>query len=563
MKHRGILLRAAALGLALALLAGCSAAGTDSSVSAQTFTDAEQTSTASVSALDPTSLFSDRDLDGSYDPAEAVAITLTGDSAACDSTAVTIDGSRITLTEEGVYLVSGTLADGQLIVDAGDEDKVQIVLDGASVTSSTSAALYVRNADKVFVTLAEGSSNTLANGGEYVDIDENSIDGAVFSKSDLTLNGSGSLTVSAAAGHGVVCKDTLVITGGSYTVTAEKQGLSGKEGVAVAAGTFDITSGTDGIHAENTDDASLAFVYIADGSFSVAAQGDAVSAGGALQIDGGTFELTTGEGSASVELTSSDSAGGQRGGFDPAAQSTTAADADAADETSQKGIKGEGSFAINGGVFVVDTVDDCLHGGSDMTITAGTFTLSSGDDAVHADGALTISGGSFTIPYSYEGLEGQSVTVTDGEFDITSSDDGINAAGGADSSGFGGGRTEQFTSGSDSFILIEGGSFTIVSGGDCVDSNGDLTIAGGTLDLVCNGAGNTALDTDGTYTHSGGTVTTNDGSEENPGAMGGGGGRGDMGGGTLPDGSAPDGTAPEGGTAGKGGQRPGQNAAAG
>lgn len=561
MKHRGIFLRAAALSLALALLAGCSAAGTDSSVSAQTFTGAEETSASSAPALDPASLFSDRDLDGSYDSAEAVAITLTGDSAACDSTAVTIDGSQITLTEEGVYLVSGTLADGQLIVDAGDEDKVQIVLDGASVTSSTSAALYVRNADKVFVTLAEGSSNALANGGEYVDIDENSIDGAVFSKSDLTLNGSGSLTVSAAAGHAVVCKDTLVITGGSYTVTAEKQGLSGKEGVAVAAGAFDITSGTDGIHAENTDDASLAFVYIADGSFSVAAQGDAVSAGGALQIDGGTFELTTGEGSASVELASSTA--GQRGGFDPAAQTaSTAAD----DETSQKGIKGEGSFAINGGVFVVDTVDDCLHGGSDMTITAGTFTLSSGDDAVHADGALTISGGSFTIPYCYEGLEGLSVTVTDGEFDITSSDDGINAAGGADSSGFGGGRAEQFASGSDSFILIEGGSFTIVSGGDCVDSNGDLTIAGGTLDLVCNGTGNTALDTDGTYTHSGGTVTTNDGSEENPGAMGGGGGgggRGGMTGGTLLDGAAPDGTAPEGGTAGKGGQRPGQNAAAG
>lgn len=554
MKHRCTLLRAAALSLALALLAGCSAAGTASSVSTQTFTDAGQTSASSASALDPASLFSDRDLDGSYDSAGAVAITLTGDSAACDSSAVTIDGSQITLTEEGVYLVSGTLADGQLIVDAGDEDKVQVVLDGAAITSSTSAALYVRSADKVFITLAEGSSNTLANGGAYVDIDENSIDGAVFSKSDLTLNGSGSLTVSAAAGHGVVCKDTLVITGGSYTVTAEKQGLSGKEGVAVAAGTFDITSGTDGIHAENTDDASLAFVYIADGSFSVAAQGDAVSAGGALTIGGGTFALTTGEGSASVELASSTAGAGQRGGFDTA-QSTAA---DAADETSQKGIKGEGSFAINGGVFEVDTVDDCLHGGSDMTITAGTFTLSSGDDAVHADGALTISGGSFAIPYCYEGLEGLSVTVTDGEFDITSSDDGINAAGGADGSGFGGGRAEQFASGSDSFILIEGGSFTVVSGGDCVDSNGDLTIAGGTLDLVCNGTGNTALDTDGTYTHSGGTVTTNDGSEENPGAMGGGGGRGGMTGGTLPDGTVPGGAA-----SGKGGQRPGQNAAAG
>lgn len=554
MKHCYSLLRAGALGLALALLAGCSAAGADASAPTQSLTGTVQASSASVSSIDVSSLFSDRDLEGSYDPAEAVAVTLTGDSAACDSSAVSIEGSQITLTGEGVYLVTGTLSDGQIIVDAGDEDKVQIVLDGASVTSSSSAALYVRNADKVFVTLAGGSDNTLANGGSYVDIDENSIDGVIFSKSDLTLNGSGSLTVSAAAGHGVVCKDTLVITGGSYTVTAEKQGLSGKEGVAVAAGSFVITSGTDGIHAENTDDASLAFVYIADGSFSIDAQGDAVSAGGALQIDGGSFDLTTGEGSASVELATSDSAGGQRGGFDPAAQSTAATDA--ADETSQKGIKGEGSFSINGGVFVVDTVDDCLHAGGALTITGGEFTLSSGDDAVHTDDALTINGGTFTIPYCYEGLEGLSVTVTDGEFDITSSDDGVNAAGGADSSGFGGGRTEQFASDSDSFILIEGGSFTVVSGGDCLDSNGDLTVSGGTLDLVCNGAGNTALDTNGTYTHSGGTVTTNDGSEENPGAMGGGGGRGGMGntGGQPSD-------LPDGASAPAEGQRPTRNAA--
>lgn len=550
MKHCYSLFRAGALGLALALLAGCSAAGADASVPTQSLTGTVQASSASVSSIDVSSLFSDRDLEGSYDPAEAVAVTLTGDSAACDSSAVSIEGSQITLTGEGVYLITGTLADGQIIVDAGDEDKVQIVLDGVSITSSSSAALYVRNADKVFVTLAEGSDNTLANGGTYTDIDGNSIDGVIFSKSDLTLNGSGSLTVSAAAGHGVVCKDTLVITGGSYTVTAEKQGLSGKEGVAVAAGSFVITSGTDGIHAENTDDAALAFVYIADGSFSISAQGDAVSAGGALQIDGGAFDLTTGEGSASVELATSDSAGGQRGGFDPAAQSADA------DETSQKGIKGEGSFSINGGVFVVDTVDDCLHAGGAMTITGGEFTLSSGDDAVHTDDALTITGGAFTIPYCYEGLEGLSVTITGGEFNITSSDDGINAAGGADSSGFGGGRAEQFASDSDSFILIEDGSFTIVSGGDCVDSNGDLTIAGGTLDLVCNGAGDTALDADGTYTHSGGTVTTNDGSEENPGAMGGGGGRGGMGNmGGQPSDLPDDASAPA------GGQRPARNAA--
>ena len=190
-----------------------------------------------------------------------------------------------------------------------------------------------------------------------------------------------------------------------------------------------------------------------------------------------------------------------------------------------------------------------------MVIAAGAFTLNSGDDAVHCDDALTIQSGTFTIPYCYEGIEGLSITIEDGEFDITSYDDGLNAAGGADSSGFGGfgGRQQDsFAASSDSFILINGGTFTIVSSGDAVDSNGDLTINGGTLDLTCNGSGNTAIDCDGTYTNNGGDVTTNDGSETNPGQMGGGmggqagrGGKGDMG--------APDGTA----NLGEPGQTPG------
>src|SRR5699024_9159376 len=131
-------------------------------------------------------------------------------------------------------------------------------------------------------------------------------------------------------------------------------------------------------------------------------------------------------------------------------------------------------------------------------ISSGEFTLSSGDDAVHSDGAVSIADGTFTIPYCYEGIEGASITIDGGTFDITSCDDGLNAAGGADSSGFGGRSPDQFTANADVFILIHGGTITIVSEGDCVDSNGDLTINGGTLDLTCNGNGDTALDTDGT-----------------------------------------------------------------
>lgn len=156
------------------------------------------------------------------------------------------------------------------------------------------------------------------------------------------------------------------------------------------------------------------------------------------------------------------------------------------------------------------------------------FTLSSGDDAVHCDDALVIQGGTFTIPYCYEGIEGLSITVEGGTFDITSNDDGLNAAGGADGSGFGGRQQDTFASNTDTFITINGGILTIVSSGDCIDSNGALTLNGGTLNLTCNSNSNTALDCDGTYTQNGGDVTTNDGSENTGGGQPGGGHQGGM-----------------------------------
>lgn len=458
----------------LMALAGCGAQASGEASSVPDPSPSQEAAVTTASTIDTSTIFSDRDLEGTYDESAVIAIQLSGDSAACDSDAVTIEGSRITIGAEGVYVLSGTLADGQIVVNAGETDKVQLVLAGADITSSTSAAIYALEADKVFVTLAEGTENTLTNGGAYVAIDDNNIDAVIFAKTDLTLNGSGSLTVNAQAGHGVVSKDDLVITGGSYTITA---------------------------------------------------QGDAVSAQGALQIDGGTFDLYTGEGSASVDMTTSDVSqmGGSRGGMD--AQTEVTATATEEDTVSQKGIKGESTYTINGGVFTIDSADDCLHAGGAMTLAAGEFTLSSGDDAVHCDDALTIQSGAFTIPYCYEGIEGLSITIEDGTFDITSSDDGLNAAGGTDSSGFGGfgGQPQDtFTADSDSFITINGGTFTIVSSGDCIDSNGALTINGGTLDLTCNGSGNTTMDCDGTYANNGGNITTNDGSEVNPGQMGGG-----------------------------------------
>lgn len=503
----------------LLTLSACSSANTaqtegSSSQTVQTGTE------ESVSSVNPSDMFTDNDLEIEYDEEASAKITLSGDSASSDSDAVQISDSTVTITDEGTYILSGTLHNGMIVVNAEDTDKVRLVLNGADITNSTSAAIYILEADKVFITTASGTENTLGNGGEYVAIDDNNIDAVVFSKSDLTLNGAGTLAINASAGHGVVSKDDLVLTSGTYDITAANHGLSGKDSVRIASGTYTITSGKDGIHAENADDTSMGFLYIAGGTFTITADGDGISSSAYLQIEDGSFTITTGEGSASAVMTTDAVDFGQRDGLQNQTTDTSTED----DSISQKGVKATGAITIAGGTFVTDTVDDSIHSNSDILISHGVFELKSGDDTIHADAAVHLQNGDFTVAYCYEGIEGLSVTIDDGTFDITSVDDGINAGGGIDSSGFGGGRPhhESFSASSDNFITINGGNLVIVSTGDCIDSNGALTVNSGTLNLTCNGSGNTALDCDGNYANNGGDITTNDGSENNPGQMGGG-----------------------------------------
>ena len=236
-------------------------------------------------------MFTERDSNTDYDESTAVFIKLNGTTASSSSNSVKISGSKITITQEATYIVSGELTDGMLIVNAPDTAKLQIVLNGAKITSKTSAALYVLGADKVFLTLAKESENTLINGGSFAAIDENNIDAALFSKQDLTLNGAGSLTVTSPAGHGIVCKDDLVIAGGSYTVNSSSHGLDANDSVRIANATLNIDAGKDAIHAENSDDASLGYIYIASGTIKAEAEGDGIAASAYMQIANGKIEL--------------------------------------------------------------------------------------------------------------------------------------------------------------------------------------------------------------------------------------------------------------------------------
>ena len=199
------------LALLLAFMLTLTSCGTsDTTSSAITTTSAEQ---GLDNAVSKSEMFTERDLADDYDESAAETITLSGTSAnTTANSGVTIDGSTVTITEEGVYVVSGTLTDGQIIVDSDDNAKVQIVLKDAEITSETSAAIYVKSADKVFITTAEGTENTLANGGSFTADGDTNVDGAVYAKDDITFNGSGSLTITSPAGHGIVGKDDVKLS---------------------------------------------------------------------------------------------------------------------------------------------------------------------------------------------------------------------------------------------------------------------------------------------------------------------------------------------------------------
>ena len=536
-----------ATALSMTAVAGCT--GTKSStgnvVSSETETNAEETSAQSeAGTFSSADMFTERDLAGTYEESGAVYVTLSDDGITGETDGVVIDGQMVTITAEGTYIFSGTLSEGQIVVDA-DNAKVQIVFDNVDITCASSAAVYVKSAEKVFVTLAEGSQNTLRNTDEYVAIDDNNIDAVIFAKSDLTLNGTGSLTIVSAEGHGIVSKDDLKITGGTYDITAAGHALSGKDSVRIADGTFILTAEKDGIHAENADDEEKGYIYIADGDFTITSDGDGMDASNIVQIEDGTFDITAGGGAANSQKThESDMPGGgmsqnierpdgesmpqmgekpdeesmsQMGekpdeesmpqmGEKPDGENMPQDTTTDESSTSTKGIKAGGGMYLNGGTYQINSADDSIHSNANIMIADGTYTLATGDDGVHADDALTVNGGTITVTESYEGLEGLTVTINDGTIDITARDDGINTAGGTDQSGFGtfgdhfkgmdsaDDETEETTD-NEMWMELNGGYIHILAGGDGVDSNGDLTINGG--EIYIDGPsdnGNSAID---------------------------------------------------------------------
>ncbi|GAA0443946.1 hypothetical protein Aca07nite_52880 [Actinoplanes capillaceus] len=467
--------------LVTAVLAGCSSAES----AAETATAAATTAAASTT------------VDGTQDAAAALAanesvhsagssgsgstgaIQLTGGSATSTAEGVTVDGATVTVTAAGTYTISGKLA-GQIVVNAPDAT-VTLILDGAEITSSETAAIAATEAKELVIQLAAGSVNTLADASSYAD--DAGVNAALFSAGHLTVTGSGKLTVTGNGNDGITSKDGLLVESGTITVKAKDDGLRGKDYVVVNDGAVTVTSGGDGLKADNDEDATAGYVAITGGTISLTTTGDGVDATTDIVITGGTLKVAAGGGHTQQ----------------------------AADDTSAKGLKAGVIQVLEGGTIVVSSADDAVHSDGAVHFNGAEVTVASGDDGVHTEGQQIIDGGTLNVAGAVEGLEAAEFVLNKGTVHVVSSDDGINGAGGTTSTdtadqglpvGPGGGEEV-----GDFSVTVNGGTLVIDSEGDGLDSNGTASITGGTV--VVNGPqgdGNGALDVNGSFTISGGTL---------------------------------------------------------
>lgn len=503
--------------------------------------------------------YSKDDLDAAWSESACTLITLSDTNATVKGSGAAVKDGTVTISAAGTYVLRGTLTDGQILVNAGKEDLVRLVLDGASLSSSVSAPIYSMQAGKTVIVLAEGSKNTITDVANYqfesADTDEPNA--AIFSKGDMTINGSGSLTVNGNYKNGIGSKDTLKIVSGSIGVTAANDGIKGRDAVAIKDGTITVKSKGDAIQSNNNEDTAKGWVAIDGGIFSITSEQDAVQAETVLQVTGGTFQIVSGGGIANAPVRQ-DEPGGPWGrmegaaGFSPNGGtdntssniengrpqrpdgtppadnrnktdnktnssssiiqnqadtkngSSSTATAENEETVSTKALKGGSKIYLSGGKFQIDSADDAVHSNGSVIVMGGELNISTGDDGMHADADLVIQDGTITISKSYEGLEGSTVSISGGTIHITSSDDGINAAGGSDDDTD---SRDMFQANENNEIRFSGGYVVINATGDGVDSNGNVVQVGGTV--LVNGpvsSGNGALDFDGSYQISGGIL---------------------------------------------------------
>ena len=427
----------------------------------------------------PTVNYKKKDLDSSYSDAETIqftssAVSYTGSKA-------TVSGSVITITAGGSYVISGTCSDGQIIVNT--EEFVQLVLNGVNLTSKTSAPVYVQNADKVVITLAAGSNNTLSDTTSftYTDATEEEPNAVIFSKDDLSFNGTGSLTVNSNFNNAIQSKDKLKFVDGTYVINSVNDGIKGKDCVGITGGTFTIKTTGDGIQSTNDTDATVGFVEITGGNITINATKDGIQAESFVDIQGGILNITT-NGGYTNGRTHTDNMGG--GGWFPGSSSTTTTTA----TESAKGLKATTAVIIAGGTTTLNTSDDAVHSNNVVYIDGGSTTIASGDDGLHGDSYVVCDSGSIKMTASYEGVEASNITFNGGKLIVDASGDGLDCNGAMTMTG--------------GIALVSGPTN---GGNGALDYDQSFTVTGGLL--VAAGSSGMAMNISSTSTQPGWLVT--------------------------------------------------------
>ena len=434
------------------------------------------------------------DIEGSIDLDSAYKITLNGNSATAKNNCAEVDGSKITIKNGGVYVISGTLSDGQIKVSA-ENQTVVVVLNGVDITNKSGAAIHIKKALSAYVVSLSGTKNTVSDTQNYEfssDDTDGEPDATIFSKSDLIIGGKGALNINANYSTAIKSKDSLVITDTALNVTSVDDGIKGRDLLEIIGGNITVNAENDGIKTTNDTEEEKGDLNIFGGTINIKAGTDAIQSERNINISGSDITATTSSGAQNTNKNNFGTWGNSKSD----------------DAQSAKGIKAENTIDISGGTININSADDAIHSNNAIVISDGELSLASGDDGIHADSELDISGGTINITNSYEGLEASVISVSNGEINITASDDGINAGGGNDSSqskGFGGG--DQFATDSNAMINITGGYIYINAQGDGFDSNGNAKMSGGTLTIDGpTNDGNGALDYNGTFNMTGGLL---------------------------------------------------------
>lgn len=407
-------------------LAGCSASGTDQD---------QQSGSSSDKTIEEQLRFTDRDLDPSYDEATATKIVLDGSGASVTGEGATADGSTVTISADGTYVVSGTLADGQIVVNLpGDEDKAQIVLDNANIHNEDGPAIQIDQADKVFLTLADGSSNALSDGADYALAEgEDEPYAALYSKDDLTINGSGALEVTGNYRHGIASKDDTVITGGAISVTSAEDAVRGNDAIKIGGGKVTVNARDDAFHSEY-------LFYIADGTVNVESCVEGYEAEKIIVHGGETSIVASDDGvnasAAEDSATTGDASQGaaSQDNQPPAMPQGEEPPRDGTAPPDRQGGKpqdGTGPGRQGGAMAMPGASEECL-----IQINGGTLVVNAGGDGPGRQG------GAMTMPGASE----------------------------------------------ECLIQINGGTLVVNADGDGLDSNGYIEINGGTV--FVNGASN-------------------------------------------------------------------------